>query len=200
MFGLTATGEDHALHAVRAAAECQVALGVLNEQLDRRWGVRLVNRTGIATGEVVVAAASAGEHLLLGNVVQLANKLEASAPAMEILIGEPTYRIVADEVTVEPAEPVLPSGASVPVPAYRLVTVSSAANAEEPAAPPAASADARTCPNCGTHNPLDFRRCGACGADLVAEADARDQEDGHDRLRRRQGHDDQRRAAGRRAC
>ena len=61
VFGLTATGDDDALRAVRAAAETQVALGVLNEQLDRRWGVRLVNRTGIATGEVAVTASGAGD-------------------------------------------------------------------------------------------------------------------------------------------
>ena len=169
VFGLTAAGEDDALRAVRAAAESQYALGVLNEQLDRRWGVRLVNRTGIATGEVVVAAASAGEHLLIGDVVQLASKLEQSAPAMEVLVGEPTYRIVADRVTVAPVDPVVPSGGSAPVPAYRLVSVSPAGDTEEFSAQTAESADTRICSNCGVQNPLAFRRCGSCGAHLIAK-------------------------------
>ena len=169
VFGLAAAGEDHALRAVRAAAESQSALSALNEQLDRRWGVRLVNRTGIATGDVMVAAASAGEHLLIGDVVQLANKLEQSAPAMEVLVGEPTYRIVADRVTVAPVDPVVPSGASVPVSAYRLVSVSPAGDAEELSARAGENADTRICANCGGQNPLAFRRCGSCGAHLVAK-------------------------------
>lgn len=169
VFGLAAAGGDHALRAVRAAAECQSALAAVNEQLNRRWGVRLVNRTGIATGEVVVAAAGGGGRVLVGDVVQLANKLEQSAPAMEVLIGEPTYRVVADRVTVAPADPVLPGGASVPVAAYRLVSVSPGGDAGEAPAPAAESGDARTCPNCGEHNPPAFRRCGSCGAHLVAQ-------------------------------
>ena len=87
----------------RAAAESQVALGTLNEQLDRRWGVRLVNRTGIASGEIALTASSAGEQILVGDVGRLANKLEQSAPAMEVLLGESTYRMVASRITVAPA-------------------------------------------------------------------------------------------------
>jgi class 3 adenylate cyclase/tetratricopeptide (TPR) repeat protein len=167
VFGRTGASEDDALHAVRAASECQRALAVLNEQLDRRWAVRLVNRTGITTGEVVVAAATAGEHLLIGDVVQLANKLEQSAPPMEVLIGEPTYRLLANRLQVAPAGAVLPDGATVPVPAYRLVAVRSAGDAEGVPGHAAESADARICPNCGGHNPPDFHRCGRCGAHLV---------------------------------
>lgn len=168
VFGLTAAGEDHALRAVRAAAESQHALGVLNEQLNRRWGVELVNRTGIASGEVVLTPSSAGEHILVGDVVQLANKLEQSAPAMEVLVGEATYRIVAAQVTVAPFEPVTPKGAMVPVPAYRLVSVTPAADSEVAPAP-AGRAEARICPSCGVHNPTAFRRCGSCGSDLIAK-------------------------------
>jgi class 3 adenylate cyclase/tetratricopeptide (TPR) repeat protein len=169
VFGLTVTGEDDALRAVRAAAETQVALGVLNEQLDRRWGVRLVNRTGIATGEVAVTASSAGEHILVGDVVRMANKLEQSAPPMEVLVGEATYRIVSDRVTVAPVGPVIPQGATVPVAAYRLVSVIPGGDTEAVPVKAAELADARICPNCGTKNPLAFRRCGSCGAHLIAK-------------------------------
>ena len=94
---------------------------------------------------MVVGAASADEHILIGDVVQLATKLEQSAPPTEVLIGEPTYRIVADRVTVEAVEPVLPKGASVPVPAYRLVSVDPVADDEAVAAPAAESAT-QVCP------------------------------------------------------
>ena len=123
VFGPPAPGEGGALRAVRAAAEAQSAMAELNEQTDRRWGVRLTSRTGLATGEVVVGADDAGERLLAGAVVQLANALEKSAPPAGVLIGEPTYRIVADRVTVEPGGSVMPAGSSGPVGAYRLVSV-----------------------------------------------------------------------------
>ncbi len=169
VFGLPVMGERDALHAVRAAAETQEALAVLNERLDRRWGVQLVNRTGIATGEVVVGAASADEHILIGDVVEVANRLEQSAPPTEVLIGEAAYRIVSDRITVVAVDPVLPKGASVPVPAYRLVSVDPVADDEPVTAPTAEGAEARSCPNCGVDNPPAFRRCGSCGAQLVAK-------------------------------
>ncbi|MEP6808258.1 MAG: adenylate/guanylate cyclase domain-containing protein, partial [Chloroflexota bacterium] len=169
VFGLPTPREGDALRAVRAAAETQSAGAALNEQLDRRWGVQLINRTGIATGEVVVGAATAGEHILTGAVVQLANKLEQSAPPTEVLIGESTYEIVADRVTVAPVQPVVPKGSSEPVPAYRLVSVKARDATEAASSPAVENPHARICTNCSTENPVDFRRCGSCGALLTSK-------------------------------
>ena len=49
VFGLPTLHEDDALRAVRAAAGMQVALERLNDELERVWGVRLTNRTGVNT-------------------------------------------------------------------------------------------------------------------------------------------------------
>ena len=65
VFGLPATHEDDALRAVRAAADMQTALEALNEELHRRWGVRLTHRTGVNTGEVV-AGDTGGQALRPG--------------------------------------------------------------------------------------------------------------------------------------
>ena len=53
VFGIPTVREDDALRAVRAAVEMRTALAELNEQLERRWGVRLQTRTGVNTGEVI---------------------------------------------------------------------------------------------------------------------------------------------------
>ena len=50
VFGLPFRHEDDPIRAVEAAAESQRALALLNDELERVWGVRLVNRTGVATG------------------------------------------------------------------------------------------------------------------------------------------------------
>ena len=123
VFGLPRVHEDDALRAVRAAAAMQERLGVLNDELEQRWGVRLTNRTGVNTGEVVAGDPTLGQRLVTGDAVNVAARLEQAAPAQEILIGEPTYRLVRDAVEIEPVEPLELKGKSERVPAYRLLAV-----------------------------------------------------------------------------
>ncbi len=124
VFGLPRVHEDDALRAVRAAAAMQDGLAELNDELDRRWGVRLINRTGVNTGEVVAGDAAEGQRLVSGDTTNVAARLEQAAPPLEILIGEPTYRLVRDAVEVEQVEPLELKGKSERVPAYRLIRVS----------------------------------------------------------------------------
>jgi class 3 adenylate cyclase/tetratricopeptide (TPR) repeat protein len=126
VFGLPRLHEDDALRAVRAASEMQAALRVLNGELERRWGVQLENRTGVNTGEVVAGDPTSGQRLVTGDAVNVAARLEQAAPALEILVGEPTYRLVRHAVEVEPVEPLPLKGKSEPVPAYRLLAVKEA--------------------------------------------------------------------------
>src|SRR5215213_5470236 len=100
VFGLPTLHEDDALRAVRAAAAMQRGLAELNDGLDRTWGVRLTNRTGINTGEVVAGDPTAGQRLVTGDAVNLAARLEQAAPVMEVLLGELTYRLVREAVAV----------------------------------------------------------------------------------------------------
>jgi class 3 adenylate cyclase/tetratricopeptide (TPR) repeat protein len=123
VFGLPKLHEDDALRAVRAAADMKDALTRLNRELDRRYGVRLANRTGVNTGEVVAGDPFAGQRLVTGDAVNVAARLEQAAPEREVLIGEPTYRLVQGAVEVEPGAPLDLKGKSEPVPAYRLLSV-----------------------------------------------------------------------------
>ena len=126
VFGLPRLHEDDALRAVRAAAETREALAVLNEQLERQYGVRLTNRTGVNTGEVVAGDPTGGQRLVTGDAVNVAARLEQAAPANEVLIGELTYRLVRDRVEVEAVEPLELKGKTDRVGAYRLVDVQDA--------------------------------------------------------------------------
>ena len=90
VFGLPQLHEDDALRAVRAAAEMKAALALLNGELEHEYGVRLANRTGVNTGEVVTGDVSAGQRLVTGEAVNVAARLEQAAPELEILIGERT--------------------------------------------------------------------------------------------------------------
>jgi class 3 adenylate cyclase len=53
VFGIPLLHDDDALRAVRAATELQVRLAVLNDEMERDWGIRIAVRTGINTAEVV---------------------------------------------------------------------------------------------------------------------------------------------------
>ena len=126
VFGLPTLHEDDAIRAVRAAYEMQGALATLNDELERVWGVRLANRTGVNTGEVVAGDPTEGQRLVVGDPVNVAARLEQAAGELEVLIGEPTYRLVRDAVEVEPVEPLELKGKAERVPAYRLVGLKAA--------------------------------------------------------------------------
>jgi class 3 adenylate cyclase len=132
VFGIPVRREDDALRAVRAAAEMREAQEHLNAELEERFGVRLRVRTGVNTGEVVAGDASLGQSLVLGDAVNVAARLEQVAPENEVLIGAETEQLVRGHVAVEPVEPLVLKGKSLPLAAFRLVTA---------AAPPEAAAE-----------------------------------------------------------
>jgi len=136
VFGRIRAHEDDALRAVRASHGMQRTLAQLNEEFERLYGVRITNRTGVNTGEIVANLdPTASQNLATGDAVNVAARLEQNAPAGEILIGEVTYELVRRQVEVERLELTL-KGKPEPVPAFRLVDVhdAPAAGGEAPAA------------------------------------------------------------------
>jgi class 3 adenylate cyclase/tetratricopeptide (TPR) repeat protein len=123
VFGLSHVHEDDALRAVRAASEMQKALRSLNEELSQAYGVRLANRTGVNTGEVVAGDPEVRQRLVTGDTVNTAARLEQAAGTNEVLFGDATYRLVRPLVEAEPVEPLSLKGKSEPVPAWRLVSI-----------------------------------------------------------------------------
>ena len=105
VFGMPFVHEDDALRAVRAAVEMRETLAILNHELEAGWGVRLMNRIGINTGEVIAGDQTQGYLSVAGEAVIVAKRLEEAATANEILIGEPTHKLVRDAVVVEPSGP-----------------------------------------------------------------------------------------------
>ena len=124
VFGIPSLHEDDGARAVRAASEMREALALLNEELDRDYGVRIAIRTGINTGEVVAGDPSAGQKLVTGDAVNVAARLEQAASPGEVLIGPETQRLVRDAARLEEAvEPLELRGKTDRIPAWRLVEV-----------------------------------------------------------------------------
>jgi class 3 adenylate cyclase/tetratricopeptide (TPR) repeat protein len=122
MFGVPEAHEDDALRACRAALEIQAEIAAL--------GLPIGLRIGVNTGEVVAGDAArremfaSGDAVVLGDAVNVAARLEQAAAPGKVLIGDATYRLVRDAVTVEAVEPIAAKGKSEPLIAYRLLGAS----------------------------------------------------------------------------
>jgi class 3 adenylate cyclase/tetratricopeptide (TPR) repeat protein len=110
VFGVPVLHEDDALRAVRAAVEMREALPELGLQ----------GRIGVMTGEVVTGTE---ERLATGDAVNVAARLEQAAQPGEVLIGQPTLRLVREAVEVEQVEPLELKGKAEPIPAHRLLQI-----------------------------------------------------------------------------
>jgi class 3 adenylate cyclase/energy-coupling factor transporter ATP-binding protein EcfA2 len=89
--------EDDAQRAVRAGLGMLAALGDLNRSLQPAKGVQLAIRVGVHTGLVVVGemgGAGRQEQLALGEVPNIASRIEGLAAANMVAISEATYRLV----------------------------------------------------------------------------------------------------------
>jgi predicted ATPase/DNA-binding SARP family transcriptional activator len=122
VFGVPVVHEDDALRAVRAAVDMRAALDNLNEDLERDLGVRLRAHTGINTGEVFTGAGVTGS-MAAGDPGNVAARLQETARAGEIVIGEATLQLVRDSVTAEALEPLAVKGKKKPQHAYRVLAV-----------------------------------------------------------------------------
>ena len=121
VFGVPVVHEDDALRAVRAATEIRERLVTVSAELGHQVGSAISWRTGINTGEVVAGDAGAGQRFVSGDAVNTAARLEQSAKAGEILIGEQTLHLVRDAIVAEPVEPVAAKGKANPLVAHRLI-------------------------------------------------------------------------------
>jgi class 3 adenylate cyclase/tetratricopeptide (TPR) repeat protein len=122
-FGVSELHEDDAVRAVRAATDLRGAIDGLAKDVRRQRDLEFHIRLGVNTGNVLVRDAGTLEEELTGTAVNLAKRFEEAAAAGEILLGEETYRLVADSVKAEPAGPLEVKGATEPQQVWRLLEV-----------------------------------------------------------------------------
>src|SRR5262249_19687123 len=102
-FGVAGLREGDPVGGPPAGLQMRDTLAILNREFEAGWGVRLANRIGVNTGEVIAGAQ--GHSSVTGEAINVAKRLEEAAVANEILIGKATHRLVRDAVVVEPSGP-----------------------------------------------------------------------------------------------
>jgi len=111
--------DDHSARAVAAALEIQAELPALSE----RFGIDLRSSIGIASGWARVGrlgSADGRDYTAIGDVVNLAARLETQARPGEVLVHGDVYQQVAAEFPAVPAEALQLKGFTDPIPARRL--------------------------------------------------------------------------------
>jgi class 3 adenylate cyclase/tetratricopeptide (TPR) repeat protein len=135
-FGAPVAHEDDPERAARAALDMATAFAAHREAVVarlRRTGVELGDaeyrlRVGINTGPVVVGdvgSSLSSEYTALGDAVNLAARLEQTAPPGTIQVSEATLRRIRHVVDTVPLGPIAVKGKRHPVEAHRIVGLSS---------------------------------------------------------------------------
>ena len=128
-FGYPQAHEDDPQRAVHTGLDIIDAVGTLNTQLEQDKGIRLAVRVGIHTGLVVVGQmGSQGrqEQLALGEVPNIASRIEGLAAANTVVISEASYRLVQGYFSCEALGAQTLRGVAEPVHVYRVLQDSGA--------------------------------------------------------------------------
>jgi len=123
VFGKDGESPDHAARAARAALLLQRAAARIARDHDDWPRFRVGVNSGEVLAGVVGGARGHRKHGVVGDVVNVAARLQAEAPVGSVLIGEETFRRLGRRASVEPLPPRRVKGKREPIAAYVLHSV-----------------------------------------------------------------------------
>jgi class 3 adenylate cyclase/ActR/RegA family two-component response regulator len=126
VFGAPTVQPDHADRAVAAAA----TMHALQADINERWIAENLPEfglgLGLSTGEVAAALLGSEERLeytLVGDTVNLSQRLQQLASAGETVLSEPTLRALTCEIETVALDAQLVKGRDTPVRAYKILAI-----------------------------------------------------------------------------
>ena len=130
-YGFPQAHEDDAQRAVRAGLGMLAAMGDLNTRLQQTKGIQLALRMGIHTGRVVVGdmgGAGRQEQLALGEVPNIASRVEGLAAPNTLVVSSATYRLIQGYFACQDLGAQTLRGVGEPITVYRVLSESAAQN------------------------------------------------------------------------
>jgi len=129
VFGAPIPADDHAQRALVTAGAMHTAQSEVNE----RWAAEGLPAfrlgVGLSTGEAAAALLGSEERLeysLVGDIVNLCQRLQQFAAGGETILSEQTYHVLGGLVDAEALPPTLVKGRHAPVQAYRIAALTAA--------------------------------------------------------------------------
>jgi class 3 adenylate cyclase/predicted ATPase len=119
--------EDDTQRAVRAGLGMLAAMGELNSRLQQAKGIQLAIRVGIHTGLVVIGEMGGQgrqEQLALGEVPNIASRVQGLAEPNTILISADTYRLIQGYFACQELGVQTLRGVAEPIAVYRVLSES----------------------------------------------------------------------------
>jgi class 3 adenylate cyclase len=125
VFGVPVPLEDHAVSAVLAGAEMQQSQRRMNMNWQTSGLPEFPIGIGVTTGEVAAGLLGSEEHVeysVVGDVVNLAQRIQAWAGPGDVVVDEATYAAVKPSVRAVALSPQRVKGREAVVAAYRIET------------------------------------------------------------------------------
>ncbi|MDX6616798.1 MAG: hypothetical protein QOD60_1889 [Solirubrobacterales bacterium] len=123
VFGAPVAHEDDSERAVRAGLAMQAAMEETNRKGQREHGVSFQLSVGINSGEVMAGAVGGDRYTVIGDVVNVASRLQAAGRPGQVTVGASTVRASRDAIAYKELEPLKLKGKEQPVPAWEAVEV-----------------------------------------------------------------------------
>lgn len=104
VWGAAHPADDHAARALLAAQDMMRFLETANEEWKDKYGVEIRLGIGINSGEAIVGNIGSNKRMeftVVGDVVNIASRLEAMAQPDQVLVGEGTCEAVGAQVDLE---------------------------------------------------------------------------------------------------
>jgi predicted ATPase/class 3 adenylate cyclase len=128
LFGAPIAHENNAELAIRAALDMQSDLAALSQELKNRLGAELQAHIGLHSGNVVVGGVGSNmmmNYTAIGDVVNLASRIETAAEAGMTLVSDTVYRQVRTLFDFKNVAPLQLKGVSRPVITHRVLGIKS---------------------------------------------------------------------------
>jgi len=131
VFGVPEEHDDDPVRAVACALAMQNTLMELNEELRLEGYPALEMGIGINTGSVIVGNIGSEIRMkygIVGATVNMASRIESNTIGGQVLVGESTYNLVKDLVTVDPPQTIIMKGLKKPLVIFSVTAIGSPYN------------------------------------------------------------------------
>lgn len=125
-FGAPIAHEDDPKRAILAGLDIVNGIHPFKEKIKRQYHLDFNIRVGINTGLVVVGGVGSDlfmEYTALGDAINIASRMEQTAPPGTIQIAEDTYELVAPFFDFDMVEGIEVKGIEKPIPVYRVLGI-----------------------------------------------------------------------------